>query len=114
MDTERIEKLASFTENFKEFGFGGLEKEANEKHAKIVEAVLATGLKGELNIKLRYELSGANEIKVSFNLNEKIPRRRESMKMYADHRGMFLENPDQLSFDNVRQIDDKPKKIKQV
>jgi len=115
MKGDKIKELARFEENLKTYGIGGLLRRANRKQQEVLAGVLETGKKGQLTIKIVYQPSGMNEVAVTAEVSAKVPERSlDSVKMYADHRGLFEDNPDQMNFDNIRQIDDKPKKVKEM
>ncbi len=104
-----------FMKNMQSYGLGSLMNEMADEQDKIVAAVRTTGKTGKLVITLNFKRSGQHGVIVDPKIAPTIPRKPlQAVEMYAtDDNKLHDDNPDQLTHENVYQIEEK-KEVNQV
>ena len=96
-----------FISNMRSYGLGETLSLLVEYQEQIRRAVNETGKQGTLVLKLTYKKKGMHAMRVSSTVTPTIPKDPiPDVDMY-DHpeKGLFEENPDQLTHENVYVID---------
>ena len=104
-----------FLKNLESYGIGQVIEELADLQTQIIAAVQETGLAGKLKLELAFKRVDFTNIVVGAKITPTIPRVAPNIvTLFVDENNQLHEqDPKQLNFENVHQIDDK-KEINQI
>lgn len=92
-----VEQVRPFMDTLRDLEFGVLLDQLGIEQRRVIDAVLKTNCKGELNLKLVYKETGPGQINVSATVTPKIPQlsRGQTLFFVTEEKNLQRDNPRQ-------------------
>ncbi len=102
-----MDQANRFLDNMTSYGLGKVVDEMADLQKDIIEAVRETGNMGQLNLVLKFKRSGERGVIVESQVVSKIPKHPiKPVEMFVDDDNLLHDhNPDQLTHENVQEVD---------
>lgn len=95
-----------FVDTLRDIEFGTLLEQLAEEQKDVVDAVMETGKKGEITVKLTYTPEGQGQITIAADLKAKKPQlpRGKSLFFVTPERNLSRQDPRQQELEGLRSV----------